>query len=46
MYLYFRYKNFNLLKEYIIISNDNVYNKCVPINRLCDLFTSKNVNKY
>ena len=46
MYFCFHYKNFNFLKEYVIMLNDNVYNKCVRIDRLCDLFTSKNVNKY
>ena len=42
MHFYFHYKNNNSLRKCIIILiNNNIYNKCIRINRLCDLFASK-----
>ena len=46
MYSCFRCKNFNFSKKCIVMLDDNVYNKCIRINQSCDLFASKNVNKY
>ena len=46
MYFCFHYKKFNFIREYVIILDNNVYNKYIRINRLCDFFASRNINKY